>query len=177
MHHRHWFMDISCAVAAGALCDYVQVWEMVDAVVLQPACRSFFIGMSNMPGARAPWSCSSGLRFRNGCERAPEGNYITSRNRICAPWVENVDHSLMNRLLAREAWDRVLAPLGLRALLQALNSKNPSLVVALPNIPFYTGALERTRYSDSPGLLDPVEERNQRVFRGGTRPRHLCIVR
>jgi len=123
MHHRHWFMDISCAVAAGALCDYVQVWEMVDAVVLQPACRSFFIGMSNMPGARAPWSCSSGLRFRNGCERAPEGNYITSRNRICAPWVENVDHSLMNRLLAREAWDRVLAPLGLRALLQALNSK------------------------------------------------------
>jgi len=63
------------------------------------------------------------LRFRNGCERAPEGNYITSRNRICAPWVENVDHSLMNRLLAREAWDRVLAPLGLRALLQALNSK------------------------------------------------------
>jgi len=117
------------------------------------------------------------LRFRNGCERAPEGNYITSRNRICAPWVENVDHSLMNRLLAREAWDRVLAPLGLRALLQALNSKNPSLVVALPNIPFYTGALERTRYSDSPGLLDPVEERNQRVFRGGARPRHLCIVR
>jgi hypothetical protein len=137
--NRSWVRDISGAPTAPVLCDYVQLWEKLERVQLQPAMPdrfvwkwtadgAFFIKRSMLVGAKHLWHADAPPKVRFFFWVALHGRLWTAERRrhhglqqsaSCVLYVQEdktTDHLLCSCVFAREVWYRHLLAAGWQAL-------------------------------------------------------------
>lgn len=115
--NRRWVRDITGAPIVPVLCDYIQVWEAAENIILNQfeadrfiwrwtangeysaslAYRSFFIGMTSLQGAKEVWRAAvsfSGWPFTSGYGRRSKGSAMDFRFRMKRCAIRRMKRSL-----------------------------------------------------------------------------------